>query len=387
MPNATTTSKPAASSPSAAAPSASPAAGSNDALPRAAQEATRGAFVDHDDIMAALLAEDSAQPNDERTAPAATAETDDEPDSRPAADDATEPAAEAPAAEADAPEPEPAAAEATAEADDPAAEPSDDEAPATTEEPTDPKRDGRNDRIDELTAKRHELEAQLAKAQERLASFEARDAGRLEPDVLEHVDSLASLSDAQKKFSALHVWALRHPEGGTLGQQEYDAEGVRELLAQTFELVNSAIPRRRDYLAQRESVEREAVTHYPWLKEQGRGHGARVQQLITTTPQLRAVPNHRLILADAVVGEALRQAGVRVDESLIAQLAKGAKAKGNAAPAVRPAAKAPAMPAKAGVLPPRQTPRAAQSRAALQRVQADHGSEASLVDLIAANLS
>lgn len=396
MPNATQSTKTAAPSTSAAAPAASRAAGDADALKSPGQGATRGdnVFVAQDDILAAL-AEDSAQPNDDSAAAEAADElkiTDTEADAADNADEADGDGNDsAPGDEAD-----DTAGEAKTDetnADEAEATPAADETdPADNDKAKDPHRDGRNDRIDQLTAKTKELENQFAKAQERLAAFEARDAGRLEPDVLEHVDSLESLSDTQRRYSSLHAWALRHPDGGTLGQQEYDAEGVRDLLARTFELVHDAIPRRRDYLTARERVESEAVTAYPWLKEHGRGHGARVQQLITQAPQLRAVPNHRLILADAVVGEALRTAGVKVDETLIARLAKPAAAAAalkSAAAATarpRPPVKAPAMPGRAGVLPPRQTPAAAQARHALKRAQSDGGSIDSIADLIAANL-
>lgn len=331
----------------------------------------------------------SLDAHDEQAAAEAAAEltADEQPDAEAAAEGAAE--GEEAAADSDA-----AATDKTPDSEEPA-KPAEGEA-------SKPKHDGVQERINELTSRAKGAEEQLASVKEQLAAYRARDEGALTPDVLDHVDSPEELAKAQQRYSALLQWAIKNPDGGKLGEREYSPEDVRSLHAEVQTLITDALPARRDYLAQRQQAERDAVDFYPWLKDTTRGAGQLVHQSIQQIPILRKLPNHRLIVADAVVGQALRQGGVQLTGELLKRLSDEVKAaqskqgKGKAAPAkpqgqtpsiaARPQAKPPASPGRAGVLPPRQTPRAAAAKAAGQRLRQGTGSEDDLADSIASKL-
>ncbi len=152
------------------------------------------------------------------------------------------------------------------------------------------------------------------------------------------------------------------------------------------------MPKREQYLRARQVHDAAALESYPWLADKAKGHGAAVQKAIEAMPALRRTPNHRLIAANAYVGEQLRRNGIVVDDALIARLAKEQKAKGGkpagngqAAPrqASTPPPRAPAAPGRAGTLPPRRTPAAAEIRQQEKKLTQSSGS----VDDIAASIA
>jgi hypothetical protein len=235
------------------------------------------------------------------------------------------------------------------------------------------KHEGFQSRIDELTARAKGAEEKLAAYQEQLAAYRARDEGALTPDVLDHVESPEDLAKTQQRYSALMNWAIRNPDGGKLGDRDYSPEEVRALHAEVQTLVTEAVPARRAYLEKRAQADGEAVNFYPWLKDTTKGAGNYVQKAIEQIPALRKLPNYRMLAADAFVGQVFRGNGIRVTDDLLKRLVaeqQRTPAKGqptaNAKPpgsAPRPAPQPPAAPGRAGVLPPRSTPRAAAAKA------------------------
>ena len=257
------------------------------------------------------------------------------------------------------------------------------------------KRDGRNDRIDELTARAKSAEEKLVQASERLAAFEARDSNRLEPDVLEAIDDPAALATQRSRWTKLHEWAIRHEHAdvatlpdGKGGQQEFDREQISALKAQTFSLLNEAAPKREQFLQTRAQVDAYAAQAYPWLANTKAGDGAHVATLLSDLPVLRTLPGGKLLASDAFIGGVFRANGIAVTKELVERLAREAKAGASRAGAARPSApvRAPAAPSRPSAVPARLDRRQTQSRQADVRIVRERGSEDSLADSIAALL-
>lgn len=269
--------------------------------------------------------------------------------------------------------------------------------PEETAEGDDPKKvTPAQQRINELTARAKASEEAHAKDRERLAAFEAAAAGSLDAGVLDHVDSMESLAQHRKQVVSLHHKLLTSPQGIDLPDPNnkgsmihYDAEGVASLLGQTFMLVHEAIPAREQFIKARVDAEASAVNAYPWLKDTRQGQGAQVQTAIEKNPALRRVgPNYKLVAADALIGQTLREAGIAVTPQLVARLkAETAKpSKPTAAATAAPRKAPPPAPARAGVIPPRTTPRQAQTGASDKRLRTGNGNVNDLTASIAARL-
>jgi hypothetical protein len=256
-----------------------------------------------------------------------------------------------------------------------------------------PKPEGFQQRINELTARSKSAEERVAKLEEQVAAYRARDEGALVPEVLDHVETPEDLAHAQQRYSSLLKWAIQNPDGGKLGERDYGPDEVRQLHAEVQSLLTDEVPKRREYLAKRAEADRDAVNFYPWLKDTTKGAGAQVQKAVQQVPALRRLPNYRMVAADAFVGQALRNSGVQVTDQLLARLAAEAKAAGaKGRPAAQPQGQAPrkatppAAPSRAGVLPPRLPPRAAAAKAASQRLRQSQGTEDDLASSIASKL-
>lgn len=397
MATSDTTSKTAAPSTPAAAPAASQAAGNPDALP--SRGAVRGDMLGIKALMAAELDQLSDGHTDENSSPEGaddSANLDHFDDTAEAAEVPVEfedPADEAPVAEEEAPASD-------AETPDESAPSSPETKPAPTAEEAakaaTPKHEGVQSRIDELTARAKGAEERETSLKEQLAAYRARDEGALTPDILDHVETPDDLAKTQQRFSALMSWAIKHPDGGKLGDRDYSPEEVRELHAEAQTLITEAIPARREYLAKRQEIDRYAVDFYPWLKDSTKGAGAMVANAIQQIPAIRRLPAYRMLAADSFVGQVLRQNNIQLTDSLLKRLidetrktaAKpGATAKpSGSAPAPRSAVQPPAAPGRAGVLPPRLAPRAAAAKAAGSHLRASSGSEDDLAASIASKL-
>lgn len=258
--------------------------------------------------------------------------------------------------------------------------------------------EGVQTRINELTAARRSAEERVAQLTEQLASYQARDAGRFEPDVLEAIDDPATLDRQKTQWSQLHRWAAQNltaPEA-KLGEKIYSTEEVGAIFAQTSQLLTEAAPKRAAYLAERAKFDAATAEIYPWASDTKSGDGEFLHRALTTIPELRRLPNGRLIAADSIVGLKLRNAGIKIDAALIERLAREQvrTAKAAPAPAARAAAGAPApvrrmppsAPARPGTVPPRIHGRDAAKQATLKRVNQGNASEDEIAASIAAIL-
>lgn len=282
-----------------------------------------------------------------------------------------------------------------------------DDAAAKTGESKDPKESETkavHERINELTARAKSAEEEAARLREHLSTVSAQQSGALAPSALATVDDIAALQAQRDRYLFLHQWALENEDGGKLPaakegapEVELGREEVARIKAQTFKLLNKDVPERAQYLAAKAAAEHSAFESYPWAKDTTKGDGAVLQQAIESLPALRQIPGYRLIAANALVGEKLRQAGIKVTPELIARLkSEQTAASGKTqTPKVQtpngqthraPPPKAPSAPARAGVLPAKVAPRVAEQKAAAKRLRDSHGSMDALEAAIAAKL-
>lgn len=252
-------------------------------------------------------------------------------------------------------------------------------------------------RFDELTAARRTAEDEAKTLREQLATAKAAALGAGQVSPLDFIDTPEQLAEAQRDVEELNTWAIRNRNGGKLGEKEYTAEEVAQIEATTTAQLRSDLPARAQYVQAKQRFDRAAVETYPWLNDTKQGAGATVQMVLEKYPQLRVLPNYRFMVANAFLANRLLEAGVVIDEALIARLGKEATAKkagalpaGAKPAAVKPAApfrKPPPAPGRAGTMPARSTPRAAQVRAAEQRVTASDASMDDIERSIAAKIS
>lgn len=210
------------------------------------------------------------------------------------------------------------------------------------------------ERDSELVTLREQLETarQAAPAAPVIATAEQPLAG---------VDDEAVLEQRLDQARALRRWALRHPQGGVIEkpdgkEEEISEERAAEMLAWSEDLLEKHGPARREFLRTRAQARQQEVTIYPWLKDPKSPGTVLVEGALKRHPILRELfPDARLLIADMLVGQAVRQQ----------QAQKAAAPAGKTATAPKAPPKAPASPA-GGTRPPKV------AAAPKKRAQAEH---------------
>jgi hypothetical protein len=226
---------------------------------------------------------------------------DEEPDSKPAAEDAGD--TEEKTDETDA-EPDDKEGEGTAE-EDKAVEA---EAPTKVQQ-----------RIDRLTAQKREALEQLDDLKAQLETAKAA-ADAKPPVIFKDPDNpLSSFTDAAAleaeiaKAQAVLDWADDNREGGTVtvaGEEKYyDSDAVKQIRANARALVKAA-PKQQEYIRVREQTLPEAKAFYPEFFQNGTSAHQFLQATLKQYPSIVSFPNWELIVGDAFAGQQLRMARV-----------------------------------------------------------------------------
>lgn len=199
-------------------------------------------------------------------------------------------------------------------------------------------------RIGKEVARRHDLEEQLEAERTSVKELRARvqeleqtpqgDATSATSDLFA-VDSEAKLEAREDYLWQWEKFCLKNPDGfqapeGTQARS-YTAEEIRDTLLQVREERERVLPRARQALAKRLAVEPQVQRAYPELSDARSDAGVELTRVLRQVPGLRAMPEYKLWVGDAIAGRKLR-------------LAKAAKPGGEKPPTKLP----PAPPAPAG---------------------------------------
>ena len=241
-------------------------------------------------------------------------------------------------------------------------------------------RDAERARADDLTGQVQQLQQQLA----------ARP-GEAEAPVtaVDQINDAAQLGSFESRLWGLRQKALRNPDGfeepdGKGGTREVGPEEVRDLLAYTEQALQQQVPRRREFLGMRSRAHALAQEIYPDLAKPDSQLAKMVlSQEQHYAPLVRAFPEARLLIADALVQRANRLAA-QAGGGKPADGAKGDKLPGK--PVERKKAKlAPVLGAggKRGSMRPAKAVKRTQSR---RQLLESEGSESDLAASIEADL-
>ena len=193
-------------------------------------------------------------------------------------------------------------------------------------------------KIIELKTDLQERESALAQKEHQLDELSKAAPAAAAPTAdnpLADVETETELEKRVQNARTLRRWALTHTDGSTIkeGDKEIEItkERVGEILAETEEFLQDHAPRRRELLRLRQTAETDALQAHPWLKDKNSRGSLEIETTLRQFPQLRAVPQIRLILADSVIGRLKRTTA--------------AAAKAGTDATQRPIPKAPATPA------------------------------------------
>lgn len=234
-------------------------------------------------------------------------------------------------------------------------------------------------RINQLTARTKELEAKLEAAAPIVLT-----PTRQNP--LTHLTTEKAVRDEMQEYRDMKAWCWRNLNGGELtdskGQShELSGEEVRGRLAFAEDMLGQYIPERIEFL--REQARYDAVTReaYPELYDSKSEQSRLTAAFLQKHPEFTLIPNHKLIIGDAIVGMT-----VRLSKQPGNSGGKVAATNGSKIPAGKPAPKLAPRAIKAGAVANQKATQSSANRARLEREFMNTGDKRSLEAFILSTL-
>lgn len=214
------------------------------------------------------------------------------------------------------------------------------------EEDEDPKSKGwpktAQKRVDKLTRKTKELEAQLDEARTKLEETDAQRAKGVQPsatsaDPLSGITDEAALDQLIDNKARIKAWAIENWDGGIVTNEkgeetEIAAEDVRKHYAFADEVLTRHAPARRQWLRNYHQVHEHAVKVYPELFKAGTPAREAFLAAQAQFPEIKNRPNYELVIGDALLGQDWRNTGLTLGEinKLLREASARKKAEGAA---------------------------------------------------------
>jgi len=185
-----------------------------------------------------------------------------------------------------------------------------------------------NKRVGELTKARRTAEEERDALRIENASLKAHGGADSRPiatpnDPLADVLDEPTLNATVARAQSLKTWAIANLDGGTMpdgkgGEVEFDADKVKEILANVDAVLTVHAPNRKNYLQAAGAFEAAALERYPELKKADSPETKAVEAIVRDMPELKRFPNWRMIAGHIV-------AGLKLERDAAAAKAKGAK--------------------------------------------------------------
>jgi len=194
-------------------------------------------------------------------------------------------------------------------------------------------------RIDKLTAKRREAEAEIEKLKAEVENLkntvQAPKEREIPDDPYSNLNTIAEIEAEIAQARSVRNWAEANAEGYTHtnenGEEEYyDPAKMRQIKINAMKALEEGLPKRYQYLQAREQVDTIVAKEYPWWNDKTAKERQIAEQFLNAFPAIKKFPDYKMVIGDYIRGVKAREAAVRGQ---------------------RPAVKAPIQPRSSGVAP------------------------------------
>lgn len=166
-------------------------------------------------------------------------------------------------------------------------------------------------RIDKLTTKRREAEAEV----ERLKA----EMERLEQEVnrpaqipnsnnpFANVRTIEDLNKEVEQAKQIRRWCEMNPDGAIVtkpdGQEvEYTAEDVRKIKIKSMDALEEHLPKQAQYIQANQQYDVIATKDYSWWKDRSSKERQMAESFIKAFPEILRAPDHKLVLGHLITG-------------------------------------------------------------------------------------
>lgn len=194
-------------------------------------------------------------------------------------------------------------------------------------------------RIDKLTAKRKEAEAEIDKLKAEVEQLKQATTSPREvdstADIHSNLNTIAEIEAEIAQARKVRNWAEENADGITVtddkGEEKYyDPATMRQIKVNAMRALEEGLPQRYQYIQARDQIEQIASKEYPWWKDKTSKEHQIANQFLNTFPAIKKFPDYKMVIGDYI---------------------RGVKARETASRGQKPVVKAPVQPRSSGIAP------------------------------------
>lgn len=166
-------------------------------------------------------------------------------------------------------------------------------------------------RIDKLTAKRREAEAEVERLRsevERLSQEAQRPAQIPRSDnPFANVTTMDGLQKEVEQAKQIRRWCELNPDGAVVTREngeevEYTAEEVRRIKIKAMDALDEHIPKQAQYINALNQYDAIATKDYTWWKDRSSQERQMAESIIKSFPEILRAPDYKLVIGHLITG-------------------------------------------------------------------------------------
>jgi hypothetical protein len=171
-------------------------------------------------------------------------------------------------------------------------------------------------RIDKLTAKRKEAEAEIEKLRGEVETLKQTPTTPMEvdstADIFSNLNSIAEIEAEIAQARKVRNWAEENADGVSFTdeqgeEQYYDPAKLRQIKVNATRALEEGLPKRYQYIQARDQIEQIASVEYPWWKDKTSKEHQIANQFINTFPHIKRFPDYKMVIGDYIRGVKARE--------------------------------------------------------------------------------
>ena len=184
-------------------------------------------------------------------------------------------------------------------------------------------------RIDKLTAKRKEAEAEVERLKSEMERLrdEASQPARVptKDNPYSHLNSIEQVNREVEQAKQVRRWCEMNPEGAVVrdaqgNEQEYTAEDVRKIKIKALDALEEHLPKQANYLQNYNKFETIVAKEYPWWKDRTSQERAIADTFLKQFPEITKFPDYKMVLGDYIRGVKARESASKKNTTVKADL-------------------------------------------------------------------
>jgi hypothetical protein len=175
-------------------------------------------------------------------------------------------------------------------------------------------------RIDKLSAKRREAEAEVERLRtevERLSQEAEKPAQTPKSDnPYTNLKTIDEVSREAEQAKQIRRWCEMNPDGATVtdkdgNETDYSAEDIRRIKIKALDALEEHLPARARYIEQYAQIEQVAHKEYPWWKDKSSSERQIADSFLKHFPEITRFPDYKMVLGDYIRGVKTRESSKR----------------------------------------------------------------------------